>query len=76
MVEDSLAGVASAKGAGMRAVGVTHTYPAEELNRAGADALVDGLTRLTPDWVARQFPAPPFVNGAGAPSCCGGRHRG
>ena len=36
VVEDSLAGIMSAKGAGMRAVGVSNTYTALELRRAGA----------------------------------------
>jgi beta-phosphoglucomutase len=55
VIEDSLAGVASAKGAGMWAVGVTHTYGAEALREAGADAIIDGLETLTPDWIARHF---------------------
>jgi beta-phosphoglucomutase-like phosphatase (HAD superfamily) len=57
VVEDSLAGVASAKGAGMWAVGITHTYDAEALREAGADAIIDGLEALTPDWIARRFDA-------------------
>jgi beta-phosphoglucomutase len=57
VVEDSLAGVASAKGAGMWAVGITHTYSAEALREAGADAIIDGLEALTPDWIARHFAA-------------------
>jgi HAD superfamily hydrolase (TIGR01509 family) len=57
VVEDSLAGVASAKGAGMWAVGITHTYNARELREAGADAIIDGLATLTPDWIARHFAA-------------------
>jgi beta-phosphoglucomutase len=57
VVEDSLAGVASAKGAGMWAVGITHTYSAEALQEAGADAIIDGLKTLTPDWIARSFAA-------------------
>jgi HAD superfamily hydrolase (TIGR01509 family) len=57
VVEDSLAGVASAKGAGMWAVGITHTYTAEALREAGADAIVAGLETLSPDWIARHFAA-------------------
>src|SRR5437588_589942 len=57
VVEDSLAGVASAKGAGMWAVGITHTYAADGLREAGADAIIDGLKTLTPDWIARRFAA-------------------
>jgi beta-phosphoglucomutase-like phosphatase (HAD superfamily) len=57
VVEDSLAGVVSAKGAGMWAVGIAHTYPAEALREAGADAVINGLDTLTPDWIARSFRA-------------------
>jgi HAD superfamily hydrolase (TIGR01509 family) len=57
VVEDSLAGVASAKGAGMWAVGITHTYTAEALREAGADAVIDGLETLTPAWIAGRFAA-------------------
>jgi HAD superfamily hydrolase (TIGR01509 family) len=56
VVEDSLAGVVSAKGAGMWAVGITQTYQAEQLRQSGADAVVDGLATLTPDWIGRTFP--------------------
>jgi beta-phosphoglucomutase len=55
VVEDSLAGIMSAKGAGMRAVGVSNTYTALELRRAGADEVIDGLATLTPDWIERRF---------------------
>jgi HAD superfamily hydrolase (TIGR01509 family) len=57
VVEDSLAGVASAKGAGMWAVGITHTYVAAALREAGADAIITGLKTLTPDWIVRHFSA-------------------
>jgi beta-phosphoglucomutase len=55
VIEDSLAGIASARAAGMRAVGVTPTYTAEALREAGADAISDGLTSLTPSWIDRTF---------------------
>ena len=55
VVEDSLAGIVSAKGAGMRAVGVSHTYTADQLREAGADVVVDGLATLTPEWIERRF---------------------
>ncbi len=45
MIEDSLAGVVSAKGAGMWAVGVATTYDADSLRRAGADAVIDATGR-------------------------------
>jgi beta-phosphoglucomutase-like phosphatase (HAD superfamily) len=47
VVEDSLGGVQSAKGAGLRCVGVAHSCPRDDLLRAGADAAVDDLASLT-----------------------------
>ena len=55
MIEDSLAGIISAKGAGMRTVGVSNTYTADQLRDAGADEVVDGLAALTPEWIDRRF---------------------
>lgn len=55
VAEDSLAGIESAKGAGMRAVGVAQTYTRDELARAGADAVVTGIAELTPTWISRSF---------------------
>ncbi len=55
VVEDSLAGIISAKGAGMRTVGVSNTYTADQLLDAGADVVVDGLAILTPEWIDRRF---------------------
>jgi HAD superfamily hydrolase (TIGR01509 family) len=55
VVEDSLAGVASAKSAGMHAVGVVHTYNADGLASAGADAVLAGLDLLTPSWIEQRF---------------------
>jgi beta-phosphoglucomutase-like phosphatase (HAD superfamily) len=46
-VEDSLGGVTSAKRAGLRCVAVAHTYRAQELADAGADAVVEELASLT-----------------------------
>jgi beta-phosphoglucomutase len=48
-IEDSRWGIESARAAGMKCVGITHTYPASEL--AAADAIVDRLEALTPDFV-------------------------
>ncbi|KMS91512.1 hypothetical protein ACZ91_09270 [Streptomyces regensis] len=45
VMEDAPAGVAAARAAGCGVVGVLGTVPAEDL--AGADAVVDGLDRLT-----------------------------
>jgi beta-phosphoglucomutase len=55
--EDSLAGIISAKGAGMKAVGVAQTYGETELAGAGADAILADLNHLTPEWVDRMFGA-------------------
>jgi beta-phosphoglucomutase-like phosphatase (HAD superfamily) len=55
VIEDSLAGIASAKGAGMWAVGVTNTYEADQLRQAGADAVVDELATVTPSWIDQRF---------------------
>jgi HAD superfamily hydrolase (TIGR01509 family) len=57
VVEDSLAGIQSAKAAGMWAVGVSNTYAPEQLRRAGADAVVRSLQELTVSWI-RSFFAP------------------
>jgi beta-phosphoglucomutase len=50
-IEDSKWGVLSAKGAGMRCVGVTTSYAADELS--DADLVVDTLQELTPERLAR-----------------------
>lgn len=55
VIEDSLAGVASAKGAGMYAVGVSNTYQANELEGAGADAVLPGVHELTLPWIETRF---------------------
>jgi beta-phosphoglucomutase len=55
VVEDSLAGIAAAKRAGMHAIGVSNTYIPDQLREAGADAVIDGLATLTPDWIDRRF---------------------
>jgi beta-phosphoglucomutase-like phosphatase (HAD superfamily) len=50
-VEDSQWGLASARGAGLRTVAITTSYPREALGVA--DAVIDGLHELTPDLLAR-----------------------
>jgi beta-phosphoglucomutase len=55
VVEDSRAGIQSAKAAGMWVIGISHTYPADELRAAGGDAVIDGLATLTPEWIDRFF---------------------
>lgn len=54
-IEDSLAGIASARAAGLRAVAVPHTYTPAELLDAGADAVAASLDELTPAWIAAQI---------------------
>jgi sugar-phosphatase len=44
VVEDAPAGIAAARAAGMRVIGVSTTFPAGELR--GADAVIDDLTGL------------------------------
>lgn len=53
--EDSLAGVISAKGAGMHAIGITNTYPAHELTSSGADAVIESLVGIGPAWIVATF---------------------
>ncbi|WP_165221808.1 HAD family hydrolase [Aquisphaera insulae] len=59
VIEDSLAGIVSAKGAGMWAVGITHTYNAPQLRQSGADAIIHGLDQLTPAWIEAHFSGRP-----------------
>ncbi len=44
-VEDTPAGIASAQGAGLKTIAVTHTHPREVFK--GADWIIDSLTELT-----------------------------
>jgi beta-phosphoglucomutase len=55
VIEDTLAGIISAKGAGMHVVGVSTTYDAERLREAGADDVVEALAAFTPEWIERRF---------------------
>lgn len=48
VIEDAVSGVTAAKAAGARCLGLTGSYPADELRRAGADWIADGLDRVTP----------------------------
>lgn len=50
-IEDSRGGIASAKAAGLRCVGITNSYPASELT--AADVIITSLEDFTPDLVAR-----------------------
>lgn len=55
VIEDSLAGIAAGKSAGMWVVAVPHSYPEAELRAAGADAIITNLADLNPDAVRRLF---------------------
>ncbi|HEV3191780.1 MAG TPA: HAD hydrolase-like protein, partial [Polyangiaceae bacterium] len=46
-VEDSVGGVLAAKGAGLRCIGVAHSFGQADLRNAGADAVVENLASLT-----------------------------
>ena len=48
-IEDSRWGIQSAKAAGMKCVGITHTYPAPELGEA--DAVIGSLKEFTEDLI-------------------------
>lgn len=50
-IEDSRWGIASAKAAGLRCVGITSTYAAPEL--AGADGILDTLDEFTGEYIAK-----------------------
>ena len=52
-IEDSRWGIEAAKAAGLRCVGITHTYPAEAL--ASADAVIAALAEFTPELAAKLF---------------------
>jgi beta-phosphoglucomutase-like phosphatase (HAD superfamily) len=47
VVEDSVGGVAAAKAAGMRCLGLLTTFPEEEIRAAGADIVIQDLSRIS-----------------------------
>ncbi|REJ78212.1 MAG: HAD family phosphatase [Acidobacteria bacterium] len=51
VIEDSPPGIQSAKGARLKALGITNTVAEEKLREAGADAVTDSLR----DWTAESF---------------------
>jgi HAD superfamily hydrolase (TIGR01509 family) len=55
VIEDSPAGVSSGKSAGMWVLGVTNTVSADELRRAGADAVTKNLADWIPETVNLVF---------------------
>jgi beta-phosphoglucomutase len=50
-IEDSRWGIESAKAAGLHCIGITHTYPVNEL--LTADAIVSSLAELTPELIEK-----------------------
>jgi beta-phosphoglucomutase-like phosphatase (HAD superfamily) len=50
-IEDSRWGLQSARDAGLRTIGITHSYPADALE--GAELIIDHLDQLSPDFLAR-----------------------
>jgi len=57
VIEDSLAGIESAKAAGLRCAAVAHSYPAASLRAAGADIVVESLAELTDELLDYEPPA-------------------
>ena len=55
VIEDSPPGIRSARGAGMRTLGVTNTVPDRALREAGADSVTRSLADWTPDAVHHVF---------------------
>jgi len=47
VIEDSIAGIEAAKGAGLRCAAVAHSYGAEKLRAAGADVVTERIQDLT-----------------------------
>lgn len=68
-IEDSPAGLAAARGAGLRTLGVAHTYLAGELSLA--ESVVESLHGLSPDRLAALFAAPSGGSAAGSPGGAG-----
>jgi beta-phosphoglucomutase-like phosphatase (HAD superfamily) len=55
VIEDSLAGVESARAASLACVGVGHSYPLDELRAAGADLVVSNLDAITEEALTSLF---------------------
>jgi beta-phosphoglucomutase-like phosphatase (HAD superfamily) len=53
VIEDSLAGIRSAKAAGMRVLGLATTYPVDKLH--GADFVLPGLEHITPEAIIERL---------------------
>jgi beta-phosphoglucomutase len=67
-IEDSRWGLESARTAGLTCIGITHSYPAQDL--PGAHAIIDSLDELTPVFIRRldEAAASAAENGGGAPA--------
>lgn len=72
-IEDSPAGLESARGAGLRTLGVTHTYRASELSLA--EVVVESLVGLSPTRLENLFAAPSGGPAASPPGGAGSRGR-
>jgi beta-phosphoglucomutase len=57
-IEDTPAGIASARGAGLAVLGVTNNYPAGQLVRQGCLLVLDSLEGVTPAGLEALFPDP------------------
>lgn len=57
VIEDSPPGVAAGAAAGLKVLGVTNTVSADELRRAGADAIAEDLGDWMPSSIRRVFTA-------------------
>ena len=55
VIEDAPQGIEGAKRAGMQTLGVTNTFDAETLRRAGADSVTKSLADWMPDSLVRVF---------------------
>jgi HAD superfamily hydrolase (TIGR01509 family) len=55
VIEDSLAGIAAAKGAGLACLAVAHSYPEAQLFGAGADAVASRIAAVDADVVGAVF---------------------
>lgn len=55
VIEDSIAGVEAAKAAGLVCAAVTHSYGQAELERAGADVVVQSLDELSDELLSELF---------------------
>jgi beta-phosphoglucomutase-like phosphatase (HAD superfamily) len=55
VIEDSLAGIAAAKGAGLACLAVAHSYPEAQLFDAGADAVASRISAVDADVVGAVF---------------------